>query len=597
MYRYFVAHWNPADANAEGDALAAVAQLSAVTPTLRIATRWPGVLVLVGDELSNTPGLVPIADCGVLLGTSFRRSEGAGGCAAVRELDERSAERITQSNGRELIAGYWGSYVAVLRRPDGQLSVLRDPTGAMSCYFARDGALTFLFSDLEDYLRVASRGPGINWRHVGAYLHFSRLVSYETGLEGVQQVRGGECVTFCDAGTQRAFYWHPARVYEAGVIEDPQTALLELRCAVTSSVTTWAARHERILLELSGGLDSSIVLGCLAAAGRRDDVTCFTMYTDAADGDERGFARQAARAAGCEMVEVPFRPLVKALDEMLCAAPVVSPAMATLKSAAEDTRERCSRERRIEAIFSGQGGDNLFQRRKDKRIPAEYLRRHGPGRQLARICVDTARLTGNTVWSVAVESIVGACSKLAADPYAICQPPSFWNPAAWLPAWTDAMRHPWVMDARRLPPSKTQQVFDVVDAQMFYAPRCGYAALVHPLISQPVLECALRIPCYVLTAGGRERALARRAFADSVPRQIVERTSKGAATSYFQELLLHNAAHIRARLMDGRLARAGMLDLRKLEAALSYDALMRGRELGSVLHALICEHWIASSAR
>lgn len=595
MYRYFVVAWPRTREHGVQAADQLVSRLREQDPDWRVACSRPGMLVLDTAPRHGSHGALPIAEQGVLLGTLFRKPTNEGACERVTGFGEQQARQIVRTCGRALVDDHWGRYVAWLRGPGDELYVLRDPTAAMACYHTRSDDLTLFCSHTRDLLGLGLRRSAVNWRHLGAYLHFSRVVSDETGLQDVQQVRAGECLRLHGSRIDRTFYWDPASIYRSGVITDPRAAARLLRIAVMSTVATWSRLYPRMLLELSGGLDSSIVLACLARAGRRDDVLCFNMFTPTQDGDERVFAQEAARRVGCELVATPFRPTARTLQQMLSTAGVASPAMGALKSEAEDARARYCNERRLDAVLSGQGGDNFFQRRKDSSIPAEYVRRNGLDAALAAIVLDTARLTGKSVWSVLAAAATHGVLRRKVDPYSVCKPPSFWDEQASSHDRVGEIRHPWVDAAGELAACKTQQVFDVVDAQLFYAQQCEYADIVHPLISQPVIECAVRIPCYVLTSGGRERALARDAFADSIPPQIAARTTKGAATGYFQTLLMENVGFIRELLLDGALVRERMLDRNRLEAALSYGALLRGAELGSVLHALMGESWLAKS--
>src|SRR6202034_2731130 len=59
-----------------------------------------------------------------------------------------------------------------------------------------------------------------------------------------------------------------------------------------------------VLQQLSGGLDSSIVLGCLADAPSAPDISCYTFYVPGAPSDERRWARYATHRRGLRHVEV-----------------------------------------------------------------------------------------------------------------------------------------------------------------------------------------------------------------------------------------------------------------------------------------------------
>ena len=75
----------------------------------------------------------------------------------------------------------------------------------------------------------------------------------------------------------------------------------------------------------------------------------------------------------------------------------------------------------------------------------------------------------------------------------------------------------------------------------FYDPlgQEGDAERISPLFSQPLVELCLRIPTYVLTHGGWDRAVARRAFYDDLPPEIRNRRHKGGIEEH---LRLHPGA-------------------------------------------------------
>jgi asparagine synthase (glutamine-hydrolysing) len=92
---------------------------------------------------------------------------------------------------------------------------------------------------------------------------------------------------------------------------------------------------------------------------------------------------------------------------------------------------------------------------------------------------------------------------------------------------------------------------------------------VTPLFSQPLLEAVLRIPTWLLTLGGWDRALARRAFQHEVPRPIITRRTKGGQEEHAKSILVRNITFARELLLSGKLAGAGILDRTLLGEVLS----------------------------
>jgi asparagine synthase (glutamine-hydrolysing) len=112
------------------------------------------------------------------------------------------------------------------------------------------------------------------------------------------------------------------------------------------------------------------------------------------------------------------------------------------------------------------------------------------------------------------------------------------------------------------------------------------------LMSQPVMETCLRIPAYVWITGGRDRSIARRAFADVLPRAIIRRTQKGLADRYNRRMLDRNAKFLREMLLDGLLVRAGLLDRAKIEDFTRPDSMSASFEYNEVLRRHLCtEIW------
>ena len=113
-----------------------------------------------------------------------------------------------------------------------------------------------------------------------------------------------------------------------------------------------------------------------------------------------------------------------------------------------------------------------------------------------------------------------------------------------------------------------------------------------PLTSQPVVETCLRIPSYVLLADGVSRGLARRAFRDFLPAQVLRRTVKGVTRGFWHAVVRRNMGFIRAYLLDGVLVRQGLLDRRKLESYLVDDQPCLTVGADQLMDYLACEEWV-----
>ncbi len=536
---------------------------------------------------------------GVVLGRLFERNAGHDTSGPVFDpvFDDGETERVVRSRGRRLVERYWGHYVAFLQSGDGQEQyVLRDPTGGLPCFRLDAGGIEVIVSDMEDYVRLDLARFSINWQHVTAFFHHVRLVTEATGFNEVAQLNAGECLAIANNGKTRSSYWDPVAVCKANVIEDPERARSSLRDEIQACINAWASCYQGVVLELSGGLDSSVVAACLAKANSSPKVLCVNFYSEDAEGDERPFARAAARRTGFGLVESQLDATGESLEGQLDKSRLPTPAVLGLVGKATSHRARLVADERAGAVFTGRGGDQLFQHDNGDHVAAEFAHRHGLRPKLFEIIVDTARATRRSIWSVLAAALRDGVFKRAHDPYAEFETPPILTDTAEAALESGAYRHAWVDGAAGLPASKIRQIFHVVDCQPFHQLPYPYAELVHPLVSQPVIERCLQVPGYVLARRGVGRALLREAFGDDLPAEIANRQSKGGTTTHLIRTMLANRTFMREFLLDGTLVREGILDRAALEKRLSERALVLGVDTASILKATRAEAWLRNWA-
>ena len=105
------------------------------------------------------------------------------------------------------------------------------------------------------------------------------------------------------------------------------------------------------------------------------------------------------------------------------------------------------------------------------------------------------------------------------------------------------------------------------------------------------MEVCLRIPTYLLLRGGRERALAREAFADRVPMQILRRRDKGSIVSHATEMIRQSEPFVRELLLDGVLAGAGVIVRAELEPYIVHGQPFREEHLMPLVACIAAEVW------
>ena len=125
-----------------------------------------------------------------------------------------------------------------------------------------------------------------------------------------------------------------------------------------------------------------------------------------------------------------------------------------------------------------------------------------------------------------------------------------------------------------------------------------HADYVYPLVAQPVLEACLRLPTFVLSPAGRDRGLARAAFAGRLAPEVLERRSKGQTSTYLAQILLRQLPFLRAYLLGGTLTQHGLVAADVLSSMLSESSMLRRSEtLPRLVGLLSVEAWLRNLPR
>jgi asparagine synthase (glutamine-hydrolysing) len=593
MFRYFGFRWN--------DAVAAqVAVARRLEDTIRGAGGWhcahasPGLRVFtIGSRAGVNEGYPLPRSSGVVLGHLFRRGD-RGTPSRQVDLSAGEGESILQTEGRALVDDYWGRYVAVIRPRGPGAFVLRDPSGTLPCFQKEVEGVALLFSWLEDAIAFAPRSAAlqVNWDAVAAFIALRSLGGRETALDGLSQVLPGQLTPWGDADTAPIPLWSAAAIAGNPIEPEPGIAAAQLRQEVVDCVRAWASLYDALLLRLSGGVDSAILLGSLSARPAAMPVTCLNYHSPGADSDERGYARLAATRAGLALIERERDAGVR-LEDVVAVSRTPVPEVYVGRMGADLIDAEVASAHRARAMFTGGGGDQLFFQVRCTWPAADYLSRHGPDRRFVSLAVEAARLGNVSLWQSMWRAM--ADQRHRHDPIKeLGGTLTLVHRDAIDDRHIDRYIHPALAGDGGLPIGKFQHLQMLLHPAGYYDPRVREAAPepVNPLLSQPLVELCLRLPTWLLTHGGKGRGLARRAFAADLPREIATRQSKGGMRSYVTTVFRRNLSFARELLPDGLLVRQGLLDKKRVEAALAGRLSSLGGNVLEIHHCIAVEAWL-----
>ncbi len=545
---------------------------------LRCRWRTRDVAVFTSDD---TPILS--FDGGIVIGTLF-----AGHGDPVRAIGAAEARAIHASAGQRLIDLYWGGYVAVLQgHGDDTIRVIRDPSGFMPCIRTSCGSLS-IFAWGPRLLEHAGVPPlRVDWSGLARHLLLDDLKQGGTALTGVGEVLPGVRVTISRTTVTEAMLWRPGRFAASNQrFRDEHEAARALAVAVNDSIRAWAGQHRHIVLNVSGGLDSSIVAASLA--GTSTKCTYLTFATDDPIGDERGYARMLAGHFSVDLHE--HRVDVNHIDiGRSGAAGFAAPVTRAFAQSGDTAGMELANALGADGFFNGGGGDNVFCYLHSAAPVADRLLIEGPGPGCWQTVNDVADLTRSTIWDVLRNTIRRLRAR--GHPYHWRRNPRFVSDSA-VALIDGSAGHPWT-DDRTLTPGRSIHVAHILRAQNYLDTERAFVAPVRsPLLSQPVIECCLRIPTWMWCAGGRNRQVARAAFAAELPAAIVARDTKGTPDPLVAAVYEANHARIMEMLLEGEMMQAGVLDRASCSRALASDGPVRGTDFHRIMALVDAEAWV-----
>lgn len=514
---------------------------------------------------------------GIVLGHLFDRRTGTRIAAGTPPVSGLTADAFVER--------YWGGYVALSTR-QGTPAVLRDPSGALPCYHIDLGDVHLLTSRPDLAIDAGLVAPEIDPTILAQAIVFRDLRPARTALRHVAEILPGMAARLYPPGLETRCIWTPWRFTAPGCeIGDFDEAANRVRDTATACLTAWGDCFQRPLVEISGGLDSAIVAAGLAAS--RAQARAITYAAAAGDPDETPYAEAIAA-----FLQVPLDICQPDRDDVDLlrsdAADLPRPCARNFSQPFDRAARASAMAMTADAFFSGGGGDNVFSYQRSLAPVLDRLRRQGPAGLMATMS-DMAILGETSVWHVAARTMRRLARRA---------PQPLWKPGRQFlaPAMVEALPfpegHPWVERPPGTLPGKRAHVQSLIRMQNHLEGhgRLAVAPIVWPLLSQPLVETCLAVPSWLWCAGGRNRAVARAAFAAALPTAAIARQGKGAFDSYSARLFAARRPELRDLLLDGALAAMNLLDKPSLDAALR-QPMLASETIVRLWHLADVEAW------
>lgn len=528
---------------------------------------------------ADVPALT-IPGHGLLIGQVFTKD----GQPISQRLD---IDGSTHDLTNRLLQDTWGDYLAVFvdRGDSATITLLRDPSGAVPCVYSLVDGEGFITSDIGLAVDLGLYRREVDWRAIIHGLNFPYLKTARTALKYVSELLPGSMLICQRGDISIRSAWSPWHFVEEGVRHrNFRVAAEDIRAAISNVVKALSTGDDRFVVELSGGLDSSVVAICLRDALQRA-VFC-TMVMPVSGTDERPYARLVTEALGQELfpVEVGFD---NGRLEFSVPRSSIVPVIGIPQNTANEAWEAAGIKHGVDSFFSGGGGDTIFCYLKTAAPAVDAFREHGIMAGIAAI-ENLAALHRCTVFKAGRLTL----KKM------LRQPRKTWKEDRTLlnPAYVSTMpeHHPWVDAPPGALPGDREKIHDLIGTQLFRetALRGAEHSKHFPLLSQPVMEACLKVPTWMWIADGQNRAVARHAFADQLPQAIFDRRSKGSYMGYMATVYMRNKLKMHEFLEEGQLCAHDLLDQSALAAFFAKDLAPRDLSFLRIFDLCAAENWV-----
>lgn len=476
----------------------------------------------------------------------------------------------------------WGKFLSFAGYGE-TLRIERAPITGLPLYWARYGD-GILFASHLHLIADLLAGIEIDREFVAQSLSYINMRTERTGLCGLSELLPGSRFAYDGRTVRITSTWSPWDHVAPSRPPDARELARALEHRLLACHRAWSGARGDVLLELSGGLDSSIVAAALAGSGA--GFSAINFVTPRGDGDERIYARAVAAHCGAELIEAELGHKdidLVAPPAMLQPRPseygVLKGIDATFAEAAPASDA---------AIFSGIGGDNIFGFDSSVAPIFDAWQSFGLSRRSFAALRDVARSADATLWN-ALALVRRARRNGRRRGW---RRESLFLSAAAIPE--APLPHPWDAGADHVGPGKRnhvealRRILDFMDRPGRWHDR----DVVAPLLSQPVVEFCLSVPSWAWMSGGRDRAIARMAFACRLPPEIVWRRGKGRIESVLVPAYLAQRARLADLLLGGRLASMGLIDRAAIEGYLVRDLALGDFAYYRLLEIADVERWV-----
>jgi len=499
------------------------------------------------------------------------------------------------TNGFVHLIGDWG--VVIRDRANRTVVLASDFAGVRPLYYCVQGERVFWSSRLQ--ILVSATGISqLDEQYVHAFLLFGSCPN-RTPYKGIYSVPPGHAVCVCGNETKVHRFWS-LPVSDEIRYRDERRYAEQLRALFQEAVSVRLQNGSPVLVELSGGLDSSSVASMASHLMRSGAVpaTCLSgvsfVWRNSLD---EPFIREMESHCGIEGAHISTHdvPVIAQAQVGNATPEVFHPLRSSIASVSDSLG--------VATVLTGQGGDLMMGNWFDDSLQvAASLRRFRISKawkealawsKILRLPVYSVlwrafqaalppSLTAAAIYMAPDGSFSPKCTETSLVPGS-SEPQSFFS-------------HSW----KQAPPERRRYLrclSTLLELRQLQTPEpLQHLDYTHPFAHRPLVEFLMSVPPHVLCRPGEPRRLMRSALSDLWPLRLQQRRSKGLFNAPWQEALPPLA---RVLLQTGQLhlAERGFVDGASVRSRLQRLCAGVDCNESQLRNIILLEMWLRSRVK
>jgi asparagine synthase (glutamine-hydrolysing) len=335
-----------------------------IEPGVALGARRLSIVDLAGGRqpLSNEDGSIWVAFNGELFEYPELRQELlANGHTLATRCDTEAWVHLYEDRGLGMFEKARGQFAVSLWDRNSRTLVLgRDRVGICPLYYTEADGWLLWASEIKALLASGMVSARPDPKGIDHLFAFFCAGTTRTFFDGIRSIPPGQFLQVQDGKIQQRIYWDldfPDEGEERRSA-DPRVLIDELEGLLRQSVERRLRGDVPVVSYISGGLDSTVVLG-LSSRQRGRAVPSFTIGLDRAGPDEREPAAEAARVLNSPLsvVTMDRERIANAFPELVVAAegPVLDTSCATLMRLAGEVHQQG-----YKVVLTGEGADEAL---------------------------------------------------------------------------------------------------------------------------------------------------------------------------------------------------------------------------------------------